>query len=106
MTESDRDKILLEIQKQLGEIITKLNADYRALYGNGKKGLLDEHHDLELRVQQVEQANTPSNADLDARLKSIEQDLKRDMQRKSTIVTWVALGLNAAGTIWAIFFKK
>lgn len=43
-----------ELEKSVVEIKDHLDADYSALHGNGKPGLLVEHQNLEKRVHALE----------------------------------------------------
>jgi len=43
-----------DLEKNVVEIKSHLDADYSALHGNGKPGLLTEHQDLEKRVSALE----------------------------------------------------
>jgi len=110
MTDSKRDELLLQIWQKLGEIDIKLNADYRALHGNGSPGLVEKHNELEKRVQSIDQAQMPSNAELAAANAEIEKRLSdleilhtQEEKRHSLIVTWIGLLITAIGTIYAIF---
>lgn len=50
-----------DIEKNIVEIKSHLDADYSALHGNGKPGLLTEHQALEKRVSALEiKLNTQS----------------------------------------------
>lgn len=50
-----------KIEKDVVEMKSYLDADYSALHGNGKPGLLTEHQDLEKRVSALEiKLNTQS----------------------------------------------
>lgn len=50
-----------EIEKNVVALKDHLDADYSALHGNGKPGLLAEHQDLENRVHALEiKLNTQS----------------------------------------------
>ena len=50
-----------ELEKSVVEIKDHLDADYSALHGNGKPGLLAEHQNLEKRVHTLEiKLNTQS----------------------------------------------
>ena len=50
-----------ELEKSVIELKDHLDADYLALHGNGKPGLLAEHSDLEKRVHALEiKLNTQS----------------------------------------------
>ncbi len=109
MNEAKRDELLLDIHKMLGEMNTKLNADYRALHGNGQKGLIDKHNDLEKQVQRIEDAQQPSNKELDDKHDALEKRVTKlenlhlvNDKNKSSIITWIGLLLTAAGTIYAI----
>lgn len=60
MTLDDLQKQLTEheadVIDRLGRIETKLDSDFRALYGNGQPGLITKHVQLEQRVSALEQA--------------------------------------------------
>ena len=43
-----------EVKTSIAEIKSHLDADYSALHGNGKPGLIADHQDLEKRVQSLE----------------------------------------------------
>ena len=45
---------LSDLEKSVVELKDHLDADYSALHGNGKPGLLAEHSDLEKRVHTLE----------------------------------------------------
>ena len=59
MTLDDLQKQLSEHEQdvidRLGRIETKLDSDFRALYGNGQPGLITKHVQLEQRVTSLEQ---------------------------------------------------
>lgn len=92
-----------EVIDRLGRIETKLDADYRALHGNGHPGLIDKHSDLEQRVRILETSQTPTNGELQDRIQSVEDRHRSNDKKGSAAVTWIALLLNAAGTVYAIF---
>ena len=113
MTDAKRDELLLQIWAKLGEIDTKLNADYRALHGNGTPGLVDKHNELEKKVLALEQEQCPKNAELatgsyelDKRITKLENIHKQEEKRHTLVATWIGLLLTAAGTIYAIFSKQ
>lgn len=60
MTLDDLHKLMIEhetdVIDRLGRIETKLDSDFRALYGNGQPGLVTKHVQLEQRVSALEQA--------------------------------------------------
>lgn len=49
MTDSERDKMLMEIHADLQVVKTKLETDYRALYGDGS-GLVARVTDIEKKL--------------------------------------------------------
>lgn len=63
MTQFERDvydrfdelkNAISELEKNVVQLRGHLDADYSALHGNGKPGLLTEHQDLEKRVSALE----------------------------------------------------
>ncbi len=72
---------IAEIKVDIAKITTKLDADYRALHGNGKPGLVQEVTDHEVRLARLEEKNA------------------------SRGTMWIVLGfiLNAAISMVAIF---
>lgn len=58
MTDNERDKLLLEMNRTLGSIQTKLDQDYHALYGNGSPGLLEEVKNITKRLVTLETKET------------------------------------------------
>ncbi|OGV32837.1 MAG: hypothetical protein A2020_07970 [Lentisphaerae bacterium GWF2_45_14] len=57
MTNSERDDLLIEISKNVAVINTKLDADFRALHGNGQPGLIYNVGAIKERVQAIEDAH-------------------------------------------------
>ena len=49
MTDSERDRMLMEIHADMQVVKTKLETDYRALYGNGT-GLVARVTDIEKKI--------------------------------------------------------
>lgn len=47
MTDAERDELLIRLDERTRKITEELDADFRALYGNGKPGLVE-------RVQKIE----------------------------------------------------
>ncbi len=47
-----------EVIDRLGRIETKVDADFRVLYGNGKPGLIKEVSDLCARILRIEESHT------------------------------------------------
>ncbi len=80
MTDSERDKMLMDIHADLQVVKTKLDADYRALYGDGS-GLVARVTDIEKK-----QASMTSSTSSVLRL-----------------LAWLATIIVA---IYAAFFKK
>lgn len=54
MTLEDIGDILNEIRSDLKVMRHDLDADYRAIHGNGKPGLIEDVHQLQLRVGRLE----------------------------------------------------
>ncbi len=52
MTDSERDKMLMEIHADLQVVKTKLETDYRALYGDGS-GLVARVTDIEKKLSSM-----------------------------------------------------
>ncbi len=50
MTDSERDRMLMEIHADMQVVKTKLETDYRALYGNGSPGLVARVTDIEKKI--------------------------------------------------------
>lgn len=70
-----------EIKVDLGKINTKLDADYRAIHGNGRPGLMQQVADQQVRIARLEEKNA------------------------SRGTLWIVLGfiLNAAVSLAALF---
>ena len=90
MNSDKLEDLLIEIKDQigtinvaLGKIDTKLDADYHALYGNGKPGLIHDVVELTKRVIKLEEKN------------------------KHNGTLWIIVGfiINAAISLAAIFCK-
>lgn len=47
MTESERDELLIRLDERTKKIMSDLEDDFHALYGNGRPGLLDRVQSLE-----------------------------------------------------------
>lgn len=92
-----------EIIDRLGRIETTLMVDSKALHGNGHPGLIEKHADLEQRVRILEASQTPTNGELQDRIQSVEDRHRSNDKKGTAAVTWIALLLNAAGTVYAIF---
>lgn len=80
MTDSERDKMLMEIHADLQVVKTKLETDYRALYGDGS-GLV-------------------------ARVTDIEKKLTSMTSSTSSILRLLAWLATIIVAIYAAFFKK
>lgn len=94
----------------LGEISVKLNADYKAIYGNGQPGLIAKHNELHEKVIMLEASQSPTNSELnsvqnriDRKIEQLEQLHQAEDKKKASLITWIALLINAIGTIYAIF---
>ncbi len=87
MTDSERDRLLREISGDLREIKTKLDADYRALYGNGQPGLLHQYTFLDNRVLALEK---------------IRETEEKSVSRHLGLAAWLA---TAAIALYAAVFK-
>lgn len=110
MNDERRDELLLEIHQMIGKITVKLNADYRAIHGNGQPGLIEKHNALHEKFKLLEADQRPSNRQLHESQNEIEkkieklEQLHKDMDKKKTyLITLIALLINAIGTIYAIF---
>ena len=53
MENNDTNSLIREIYAEVREIKTKLESDYRALYGNGHPGLLDRVSKLALELEKL-----------------------------------------------------
>ena len=47
MTDAERDELLIRLDERTRKIASDLKDDYRALYGNGKPGLVERVQKLE-----------------------------------------------------------
>ena len=83
MTDAERDRVLMQILQEVSEMRVKLSADYSALYGNGKPGLLEE-------VKQIT-----------ARVVTLEVRDKEHSRRTGLIAGIVGFIINAALAVWA-----
>ena len=54
MTDRERDQKLLQMCEDIAEIKVKVSSDYRAIYGNGKPGLLEDMKNITERVVTLE----------------------------------------------------
>lgn len=50
MTDSERDNLITEIHTDVQVMKSKLEHDFRALYGNGHPGLIDRVADIEKKL--------------------------------------------------------
>jgi len=83
MTSFERDVI-----DRLGRIETKLDADFRALHGNGRPGLIDKHTMLEDRVQVLEDQH------------------KSESKHLGLVAVVVGFLINGAISVYGAFFKN
>lgn len=81
MTDSERDKMIMDIYADVQTVKTKLETDYRALYGNGSPGLVARVTDIEKKL---------------AAMNSSASSVLR-------LLAWLATVIVA---IYAAFFKK
>ena len=79
MTNEKLEELLLQMSADIAEIKTKMDADYRALYGNGKPGLLSDMAELERRMLTMENA-----------VSAIRDSRKRNWGMVVAIAAWVA----------------
>lgn len=110
MNDTRRDELILEIHQMIGEITVKLNADYRAIHGNGQPGLIEKHNALHEKFKLLEADQRPSNQQLheaqnkiEKKIEQLEQLHHSEDKKKASLITWIALLINAIGTIYAIF---
>lgn len=89
---------LNDLDKKIVKLTENLDADYHALHGNGEPGLLGKFSALDKHVAEIEH-------NLDKRVSDIENDHKDEDRRKADIITWIAIGIEAVGTAWAVFFR-
>ena len=84
MNDSERDKLLFNISTKLAEIEVQVKDVHRAMFGNGKPGVINDVEALTRRVIVLEQADKA--------------------REKSKSRLWVAAGLlvNAALSIWSV----
>ena len=54
MTDAQRDALLIKLASDIAEMKMQTRNDYKALYGNGKPGLIDTVAVLERRVSEME----------------------------------------------------
>lgn len=54
MTENERDRMLINIEKMISAMNVKIDSDFRALYGNGKPGLIEDMKNITERVVTLE----------------------------------------------------
>ena len=54
MTDTQRDELLIRLASDVAEVKLMTGNDYKALYGNGKPGLLDAMAVMERRVSELE----------------------------------------------------
>lgn len=81
MTDSERDKMIMDIYADVQTVKTKLETDYRALYGNGSPGLV-------ARVGEIEKKMAAMNSSASSVLR---------------LLAWLATIVVA---IYGAFFKK
>ena len=80
-----------EVIDRLGRIETKLDADYHALHGNGRPGVIDRVATIESKVALLEEDQTPTNAELDIRLKGVEDRHDNSDKHRSAFLEWLAI---------------
>lgn len=85
MTDTQRDALLVRMSQDVAEIKVKLEVDYRALHGNGHPGLIQNHSDLDKRVQ------------------TLEDQHKSESKHHGAIAVVIAFIINAAIAIYAAF---
>ena len=95
-----------EVIDRLGRIETKLDADYRALHGNGRPGVIDRVSDLEGKVEILSKDQTPSNAELQLQLKEIKDRHAHGDKHRSMRLEWLAIIASWIAAVWAIFQKN
>lgn len=83
MTDNERDRLLLEMNRVLGDIQAKLEQDYHTLHGNGGPGLL----------QKMDKANE--------RLIALETRDKDRAHHYGVFAGIVGFIVNAALALWA-----
>ena len=54
MTDTQRDELLIKLATDVAEVKLKIGNDFKALYGNGKPGLIDTVAVLERRISELE----------------------------------------------------
>ena len=54
MNDKERDQMLIDIRETLAGIKVKIESDYRAIYGNGKPGLIEDMKNITERVVTLE----------------------------------------------------
>lgn len=89
MTNEKLEDLLLQMSADIAEIKTKMDADYRALYGNGKPGLLSGMAELDKRMTAMEGA-----------VKSILESRRRNWGMVVAIAAWVASVLVNLFSAW------
>lgn len=55
MTDRERDQKILQMAEDVAEIKVKVSSDYRAIYGNGKPGLIEDMRNVTQRLVVLEQ---------------------------------------------------
>ncbi len=92
-----------EVIDRLGRIETKLDADFRAIHGNGKPGLVDKVAELSAQVVRLCGEQKPSNRELGNRVAEIEARHKSGDAQRNRKLEWFAILSSAAGTLYALF---
>ena len=95
-----------EVIDRLGRIETKLDADYRALHGNGRPGVIDRMATLESKIALLEDDQTPTNSELDIRLKGVEDRHDNSDKHRSAFLEWLAIIAAWLAAVWAILTKS
>ena len=88
MTDGQRDKLLLDISTDVAEVKARLQADFRALYGNGSPGLLARQTEMEKRVL------------------TLENEHAGEARRRSGLIAWLAVLISAASAAWNILRRS
>ena len=57
MTPEKMEELLLKISQAVAQINTNLDADFRAIHGNGKPGLVWQIGDHDVRIAKLEERN-------------------------------------------------
>lgn len=58
MTDGERDKIIMDIAADIKVIKNNLDRDYKALYGNGKPGIIEDVSQIKTELQLIKQSQS------------------------------------------------